>query len=167
MRSVMLVVGMVVLAVLAGAVLSRPDATAAATTGSVGGISGETGAAAPVVQQEGPAVTVRVGGNRDNVRIGNSRQAQGRKGRVRNPGLERAASRAALSVEDQGVSMAEEGTSGEGLLTRIHVDADDDLTAVIGFYTAIDSEMAIEEPNTYSCKRCGSVLVCGVDPQCQ
>lgn len=166
MRSVALVFLMAVLAAAAGVVLTRPHANAVAMTpaASEAAVSADGATVAPL--QEGPRVTVRVGAGRENVRIGPSVEQRGRKGRVENPGLGRQGGRSMLSVEGQGVSMAEEGTSGEGLLTRIHVDADEDLIAVIGFYTTIDSDQAVNRPDTYSCKRCSGVLVCGVDPQC-
>jgi hypothetical protein len=127
------------------------------------------GAVTTAVMQEGPKVTVRVGGGRSGVNIGGNNQSNGSRGRVDNPGLARNPNRAGhsmLTVDGQTVSMADQGTSGEGNLTRIHVDADDDLTAVIGFYSTIDGDQPVNRPNTYSCKKCGGVLVCSVDPQC-
>ena len=171
MRSLVLVVLFAVVATVTGVLqFTEPGVSAAATTPTAAPAPLSTVDATPTaVTQEGPKVTVRVGGARNNVRIGPSTQARGRKGRVENPGLGVDPARPGhtmLTVEGQGVSMANQGTSGEGRLTRLHVDADDGLTAVIGFYSTIDADQPVNNPDTYSCKRCAGVLVCGVDPQC-
>jgi len=162
MRSVALVALLAVVAAFIGVLqLAEPDLSATTVL--------PAHAAPAVAVQEGPKVTVRVGGNRDHVRIGSSDNGRGSKGRVQNPGLGRDPNRPGntmLVVDGQGISLADQGTSGEGMLTRVHVDADDDLTAVIGFYSTIDAATPVDNPNTYSCKKCGGVLVCGVSPQC-
>jgi len=165
MRAIALVVLIAVTAAVVGALrFAEPDASAASIVPA--DVPAELGVTR---QQAPPAVTVRVGGSRENVRIGSSVERGGRKGRVQNPGLGRTPDRAGhslLIVEGQGVSMRDVGDSGEGNLVRIHVDADDDLTAVIGFYSTIAGDTPVNGPRTYSCKKCGGVLVCGVDPQC-
>jgi len=171
MRSLVLVVLFFLLATATGVLRSAAsDASAAAAASTAELAPGTPGnAALTAVVQEGPKVTVRVGGGRSGVNIGGNNQGNGRKGRVNNPGLGRNPNRAGastLTVDDQTVSMADQGTSGEGILTRIHVDADDGLTAVIGFYSTIDGDQPVNNPNTYACKKCGGVLVCSVDPQC-
>ncbi|MGB5526340.1 MAG: hypothetical protein WBO43_10620 [Gemmatimonadota bacterium] len=171
MRSLVLVVLFFLLATATGVLRSAAsDASAAAAASTAELAPGTLGnAALTAVVQEGPKVTVRVGNGRSGVNIGGNNQGNGRRGRVNNPGLVRNPNRAGasmLTVDDQTVSMADQGTSGEGILTRIHVDADDGLTAVIGFYSTIDGDQPVNNPNTYSCKKCGGVLVCSVDPQC-
>jgi hypothetical protein len=171
MRSLVLVVSFIIMGTFIGVLQNtEPQASAAVVMEGVAAAPVAPGEASPAApMQQPPKVTVRVGGGRDKVKIGNSEQARGRKGRVQNPGLGTNPNRpgqTSLTVEGQGVSMADLGTSGEGRLTRIHVDADDDLTVVIGFYDAIDAEQPVNAPETYSCKRCAGVLVCGVDPQC-
>lgn len=164
MRSVVLVLLLAIVAAITGAVrFAEPEASVAAALPAA--------VPAPTaVMQEAPPVTVRVGQGRSGVKIGSGPpQGAGTKGRVENPGLGRDPERPGhvmLSVEGSAVSLANQGTSGEGLLTRIHVDADEGLTAVIGFYSTIAGDQAVNQPATYSCKRCGGVLVCGVDPQC-
>ena len=170
MRSLVLVVLFAVVAAIAGVLWSADSEVSAAVTPTMEKAPATPGDAAPAaVMQEGPKVTVRVGNGRDKVKIGGKDQNRGKKGRVDNPGLARNPNRAGhsmLTVDDQTVSMADQGTSGEGNLTRIHVDADDGLTAVIGFYSTIDGDQPVNNPNTYACKKCGGVLVCSVDPQC-
>ena len=170
MRSLVLVVLFAVVAAIAGVLWSADSDVSAAVTPTMEKAPTTPGDAAPApVMQEGPKVTVRVGNGRDKVKIGGKDQNRGKKGRVDNPGLVRNPNRAGhsmLTVDDQTVSMADQGTSGEGNLTRIHIDADDGLTAVIGFYSTIDGDQPVNNPNTYACKKCGGVLVCSVDPQC-
>ena len=170
MRSLVLVVLFAVVAAVAGVLWSADSDVSAAVTPTMEKAPATPADAAPATfMQEGPKVTVRVGNGRDKVKVGGSNQNRGKKGRVDNPGLARNPNRAGhsmLTVDDQTVSMADQGTSGEGNLTRIHVDADDGLTAVIGFYSTIDGDQPVNNPNTYSCKKCGGVLVCSVDPQC-
>jgi len=171
MRSLVLVALFALLATVTGVLWSAASDVPAAAAAPTSELAPATpGDAAPTaVTQEGPKVTVRVGGGRANVRVGNANQANGRKGRVQNPGLGSDPNRAGhsvLTVDGQGVSMANQGTSGEGRLTRVHVDADDGLTAVIGFYSTIDGDQPVNNPNTYACKKCEGVLVCSVDPQC-
>ncbi len=168
MRSIALVLLLVAAAAVTGVVRTAETEASAVSTAAAPAPVTTDASPTPVLQQP-PKVTVRVGGGRDSVRVGPSTNARGAKGRVQNPGLGRDPERPAntsLVVEGQGVSMADEGDSGEGRLTRIHVDADDDLTAVIGFYSTIDEDRPVNNPNTYACKKCGTVLVCGVDPQC-
>ena len=172
MRSLVLVLLLAVVATVAGVLqFAEPELSAAATPAATMPAPIAPAEASPAAaMQEGPLVTVRVGGGRSGVKIGQGPpQGRGKKGKVQNPGLGRNPNRAghsSLTVEGQGVSMADQGTSGEGRLTRIHVDADDDLTAVIGFYSTIDGDQPVNNPATYGCKKCGGVLVCGVDPQC-
>jgi hypothetical protein len=171
MRRLVLVVLFAAVAVVTGVLWSAATNVSAAVAPASELLAPATpGDAAPApVVQEGPAVTVRVGNGRDNVKIGGKSQNRGKKGRVENPGLVSnpdSVGHSMLTVDDQTVSMADEGTSGEGRLTRIHVDADAGLTAVIGFYSTIDGDQPVNNPNTYSCKKCGGVLVCSVDPQC-
>lgn len=172
MRSLVLVALFAGLVTVAGVLrFAEPGVSAATLTpATVSAPVSPADAVTSAVMQEGPKVTVRVGGGRDNVKIGSTSQANGRKGRVPNSVLRADPDRpghTALTVEGRGVSMAAQGTSGEGRLTRIHVDADDgNLTAVIGFYSEIDGEQPVDNPRTYSCRKCGSVLVCGVEPQC-
>ena len=165
MRTIALAVVIAVTAAVAGALrFAEPDASAATV------VPADVPSALSVAaQQAPPVVTVRVGGGRDSVRIGNSVEPSRRAGRVQNPGLGRIPDRpghTVLTVEGQGVSMRDVGDSGEGNLIRIHVDADDDFTAVIGFYSTIAGDTPVNHPRTYSCKKCGGVLVCAVDPQC-
>ncbi len=165
MRTTTLVVVIAVMAAVAGVLrFAEPDASAASV------VTPDIPSALSVVQQQAPpVVTVRVGGSRDNIRIGDSVEPKGRAGRVQNPGLGRVPERpdhTMLTVEGQGVSMRDVGDSGEGNLIRIHVDADDEFTAVIGFYSTIAGDTPVNRPRTYSCKKCGGVLVCGIDPQC-
>lgn len=170
MRKLVLVVLLASLATLAGVLwFAETEASAAAAPTTVMAPMSSGDAAPTAVMQEGPKVTVRVGGGRDNVRIGSSSQARGSKGRVADPGLApnpNLSGHTMLTVDGQGVSLADVGTSGEGRLTRVHVDADDDLTAVIGFYSTIDADQPVNNPATYACKKCGGLLVCGVAPQC-
>lgn len=170
MRRLVLVVLFAAMAIVTGVLWSAATNVAAAVAPASELAPAAPGDAAPApVMQEGPAVTVRVGNGRNKVKIGGNDQNRGKKGRVENPGLARNPNRAGhsmLTVDDQTISMADQGTSGEGNLTRIHVDADEGLTAVIGFYSTIDGDQPVNNPNTYSCKKCGGVLVCSVDPQC-
>ena len=180
MRSLVLVALFAGVVTVAGVLrFAEPGVSAAALTPATVSVPvSPADAVTSAVMQEGPKVTVRVGGGRDNVKIGPSSEGNGRKGRVQDPGLGADPDRPGigdagdpikylkLTVEGRGVSMADRGTSGEGSLTRIHVDADDGLTAVIGFYSKIDGERPVDNPRTYSCRKCGPVLVCGVEPQC-
>lgn len=65
-----------------------------------------------------------------------------------------------------------ESTPEEGRLVRLHVDAADagpgetPVTVCIGFYETIDSEAALTTARTYTCKKCGNIIVCGVEPAC-
>jgi len=171
MRRLVLVVLFAAMAIVTGVLWSAATNVSAAVAPASELTPAAPADAAPApVMQEGPAVTVRVGSGRDKVKVGGKDQNRGKKGRVENPGLARDPSRpdshSMLTVDDQPVSMSDQGTSGEGNLTRIHVDADEGLTAVIGFYSTIDEDQPVNNPNTYSCKKCQGVLVCGVDPQC-
>lgn len=170
MRRLVLVVLFAAMAIVSGVLWSAATNVSAAVAPASELAPATPADAAPApVMQEGPPVTVRVGNGRNKVKIGGNDQNRGKKGRVENPGLVGNPNRAGhsmLTVEDQTVSMSDQGTSGEGNLTRIHVDADEGLTAVIGFYSTIDGDQPVNNPNTYSCKKCGGVLVCGVDPQC-
>lgn len=175
MRSLVLVVLFALLATVTGVLWSvASDASAAAAVPIPELAPATPGDAAPAaLMQEGPKVTVRVGNGRNKVEVGGTDQNRGKKGRVQNPGLRENPNRdkpedfSMLTVDDQTVSMALQGTSGEGRLTRIHVDAGDDLTAVIGFYSTIDGDEPVNDPDTYSCTKCpGGVLVCSVDPEC-
>lgn len=170
MRTVFLVLLLAAAAAVGGAIRSADIESVSAALPTGVNVPSPTPAASPTpALQQPPTVTVRVGQGRDKVGIGRGEYERGRKGRVQSPGLGRDPDHPAntsLVVDGQGVSLADEGDSGEGRLTRIHVDADEDLTAVIGFYSTIDADRPVNDPNTYGCKKCGSVLVCGVDPQC-
>lgn len=55
----------------------------------------------------------------------------------------------------------------EGLLTRLHIDASlPNTTVVIGFYENVATDEAVGSSQTIACKKCGSVIVCGVEPNC-
>ena len=168
MRSLVLVVLFALLATVTGVLWSAAsDVPAAAAAPTPELVPATPGDAAPApVMQEAPKVTVRVGNGRDKVKIGGKDQNRGKKGRVDNPGLASDSTHIMLTIDDQNVWLADQGTSGEGRLTRVHVDADVGLTAVIGFYSTIDGDQPVNNPNTYSCMKCGGVLVCSVDPQC-
>ena len=170
MRRLVLVVLFAAMAIVTGVLWSAATNVSAAVAPASELAPATPGGAGPTtVMQEGPKVTVRVGSGRDKVKVGGKDQNRGKKGRVENPGLARnpnLAGHSMLTVDDQTVSMSDQGTSGEGNLTRIHVDADEGLTAVIGFYSTIDGDQPVNNPNTYACKKCQGVLVCGVDPQC-
>ena len=119
-------------------------------------------------QQEVPA-TVTVGQGRS-VKVGDEEHGAGKRGEIP-PGWSVRADRANqqfLTVDGKTVGMAY-SAGPEGKLNRVHVDASEgtDLTVVIAFYDKIASRPAIETPDTYECKRCGSVLVCSVRPTCE
>jgi hypothetical protein len=119
-------------------------------------------------QQDVP-VTATVGQGRS-VSVGDSAHAAGMRGRIP-PGWSVRADRANqqfLTVDNQTVGMAV-SAGPEGKLNRVHVDASagTGMTVVIAFYDKIASQPAIDTPETYECRRCGSVLVCSVRPSCE
>ena len=138
----------VAIAVLASAALLTPDQASA---------------------QEDVPTTVTVGEGRA-VNVGGNAHAAGARGRVP-PGWSVRADRANqqfLTVDGETVGMAV-SAGPEGRLNRVHVDASagTGLTVVIAFYDKIASQPAIDTPETYECRRCGSVLVCSVRPTCE
>ncbi|MGW8283853.1 MAG: hypothetical protein ACWGON_11190 [Gemmatimonadota bacterium] len=119
--------------------------------------------------QQSVPTTVTVGQGRT-VAVGGQSHAAGKKGQVP-PGWQTRDGRPNdlfLVVDGHTVGMAT-SAGPEGNLSRVHVDAPagSDMTVVIGFYTQIASQTAIDTQETYECMRCGSVLVCSVRPTCE
>lgn len=119
--------------------------------------------------QQSIPTTVTVGQGRT-VTVGGQDHAAGKKGQIP-PGWQTRDGRPEdrfLVVDGQTVGMAT-SAGPEGNLTRVHVDAPagSDMTVVIGFYSQIASQRALDTQETYECKRCGSVLVCSVRPTCE
>jgi len=119
--------------------------------------------------QQNVPTTVTVGQGRS-VNVGGQAHAAGKKGQVP-PGWtvrEGRANKQFLTVDGQTVGMAM-SAGPEGRLDRVHVDAveGDELTVVVAFYDKIASQSALDTQETYECKRCGSVLVCSVNPTCE
>ena len=119
--------------------------------------------------QEDVPTTVTVGQGRS-VNVGGNAHGAGKRGEIP-PGWsvrEDRTNRQFLTVAGKTVGMVY-NAGPEGKLDRVHVDASEgtDLTVVIAFYDKIASRPAIETPDTYECKRCGSVLVCSVSPSCE
>ncbi len=119
--------------------------------------------------QQSVPTTITVGQGRT-VTVGGQSHAAGKKGTIP-PGWQARGGRPDdqfLVVDGKTVGMAN-SAGPEGKLSRVHVDApeDSDMTVVIGFYSQIASQSALDTQETYECQRCGSVLVCAVRPSCE